>query len=232
MKYKFHPAFTIIELIVVITVVGIIAAVSTFAWRSWSASAAQKEVQSDLRQAASAMESAKNFGSGYPTSIPSSFKPGSGVSVTYFSGNATTYCIQAQSTRISSVQYYVNSASGQTPLQGTCAAGGGGGGGGSYAGPTSIWGCAQESGGYNIGWPSLASSAIPSFHVVINPGAQDEIDAIVPNDLSSEGTFVYDLGPGGGGGSYDITVEYINTSDEYSDPTNEVVTFYGADCYS
>jgi len=49
--------------------------------------------------------------------------------------------------------------------------------------------------------------------------------------LYSPSLFAYDLGQGGGGGSVNVTVEYINSSGQYSTPTSDTVTFYASDCY-
>lgn len=79
MKQRTSPAFTLVELAIVIVVLGILTGIVTVGYGKWRESIAQKEVQSDLQMAAAAMENAKNFSSGYPTdgTIPSSFKGGS-----------------------------------------------------------------------------------------------------------------------------------------------------------
>jgi prepilin-type N-terminal cleavage/methylation domain-containing protein len=67
-KVDSSRAFTIVELVLVIVVIGILAGITTIAWSGWRQNAAKSEVKSDLLTVASAMESAKNFGSGYPSS--------------------------------------------------------------------------------------------------------------------------------------------------------------------
>ena len=52
--------FTIIELVVVITVIAILAAIVVIGYGSWRNSVAKKEVFSDLSMAASAMEKSEN----------------------------------------------------------------------------------------------------------------------------------------------------------------------------
>lgn len=115
--------FTIIELVVVIVIIGILATLTVVGWSNWRSGLAQKTVKSDLTAAAAAMENAKNFGSGYPTSIPASFKPGNDVTITYQSGNAQSYCIDGVSKIIPTVTYFINSATGTDPVAGTCIGG-------------------------------------------------------------------------------------------------------------
>jgi type IV pilus assembly protein PilE len=117
-----RQGFTIVELAVVIAVLGILAAITMGAYGQWRAATAKKEVQSDLIAASAAMENARNFGSGYPLSIPSTFTGSSGVNLTYKAGGtAQAYCLDASSIKVPSVTYYLSSANGnRTPAVGTC----------------------------------------------------------------------------------------------------------------
>ena len=71
--------FTIVELIVVISVIAILAAVTFVGYNGWRYSAISAQVKSDLQGAAAAMETARSFGEGYPESIPATYTPGEGV---------------------------------------------------------------------------------------------------------------------------------------------------------
>ena len=73
-SYQSESGFTVIEMIVVIVIVGLLAGLVGLSWNSWRTSAAQKAVKSDLKLASVAMENAKNFGTGYPTSLPATYK--------------------------------------------------------------------------------------------------------------------------------------------------------------
>jgi len=114
--------FTIIELITTIAVLAILAGLTVGGYSQWRKTVAQREVQNDLIGAATAMESARNFSSGYPLAIPSTFVKSSGVNLTYKAGGtATAYCLDASSVKVPSVVYYLNGANGnKTPAVGSC----------------------------------------------------------------------------------------------------------------
>lgn len=113
--------FTIVELIIIITVIGILAAISTFGFGQWRNRTAQKEVESDLRGVHAAMNSARNWSAGYPAAVPSTFTASKNVQLTYRSGNATRFCVEARSTSVSSIVYYLNTDNGnKDPKPGTC----------------------------------------------------------------------------------------------------------------
>lgn len=121
-KPFYQQAFTIVELMTIIVVLGILAGLTINAYSQWRTTTAKQEVQSDLTGAAAAMESARNFGNGYPLSIPATFQKSAGVNLTYKAGGtATAYCLNASSIKVPSVVYYLSSANGNTkPAVGTC----------------------------------------------------------------------------------------------------------------
>ncbi len=125
-KIHISRGFTLVELMVSVAVLAILAGVSVVGYGKWRESVAQKEVQSDLQVAASAMEGVKNFGNGYPSSIPPAFKGSPNVTVTYISGDDSSYCIRAVSNLYSYVSYYLSSSS-KVLQTGGCTGGGGGG---------------------------------------------------------------------------------------------------------
>lgn len=113
--------FTIVEIVIVIIVIGILAAVSIIGYGAWRSSVATKVVKSDLNQAIAAMENARTFDEeGYPSTLPTTIEASDTVQL---SGGGRpggkSYCIQASSTEVSSVQYYVSSKQ-KTPTQGNC----------------------------------------------------------------------------------------------------------------
>lgn len=103
--------FTIVELIIVIVVIGVLASVSIIAYSSWRTSATVAQLKNDLNGVASAMETARTFGNAYPTSVPSTITPSSGVTLTWASGDNKTYCIDAVSSQNATLHYYIDQSS-------------------------------------------------------------------------------------------------------------------------
>ena len=120
MKQKLR-GFTIVELVVVIAIIGILAGIVLLNMKGWKQRTETSQVQSDLKSAASAMEDARNNTNGYPTSLPSTFTASQGVTITYTSGSAAGYCINAKSTADPAVAYNIQSTGGvPAPQAGTC----------------------------------------------------------------------------------------------------------------
>jgi|GEM_PF-1113827 len=114
----YKKGFTVVEILVVIAILGILVSLVTFSVRGWQSNVAQKQVKSDLALVATSMQNQKNFGSGYPTSIPSDFRGSSDVTLTYMGGNDLNFCIEARSTRVTSVVF--NIKAGADAISGTC----------------------------------------------------------------------------------------------------------------
>jgi len=121
-KREHTKGFTIVELIVVVTVIAILAGISVIGYGTWRKDVTQKQLSSDLVQAASAMESAKNFGTGYPSAIPTSFSASDDVTVSYSRGNTKSFCIQAVNQKYPDVIYFYDSLQKGKPSLGSCPA--------------------------------------------------------------------------------------------------------------
>jgi prepilin-type N-terminal cleavage/methylation domain-containing protein len=106
-KISNNKGFTLVEMMVVVAVLGILISLTAFGFRGWQEGIAQREVKSDLNMLAAAMESEKNFGSGYSTSLPSTFKASDGITIDYIGGNESSYCIEARSSAFSSVVFNI-----------------------------------------------------------------------------------------------------------------------------
>jgi prepilin-type N-terminal cleavage/methylation domain-containing protein len=116
-----RTGFTIIELIVVITVIGILAAISIVGYGAWRKSVITTQVKSDLTGVAAAMESSRSFNNTYPTSIPSTITPSTGVVLTIYSATTSGHCVDGTSTQDATVVYYIASDTrSQGPLAGNC----------------------------------------------------------------------------------------------------------------
>jgi prepilin-type N-terminal cleavage/methylation domain-containing protein len=121
-KLSNSKAFTLVEMMVVVAVLGILISLTAFAMRGWQQSIEQRQVRSDLTMAATAMESTKNFGAGYPTALPSTFTSANGVSMQFVWGDSSQYCIQASSKKLTTIAYYVVSSQSKEPQIGSCPA--------------------------------------------------------------------------------------------------------------
>jgi len=116
--------FTLVELLVVLAVMAILAGITIVGYGAWRDSNAAKVLKSDLNGVKTAMVSARNFGTGYPTSPSFSgsgavFKPSKDVKLTYISGNATTFCIKANSIAIPNIIYHISESDKEAQL-GNC----------------------------------------------------------------------------------------------------------------
>ena len=117
-----HKGFTIVELLVVITIIGILASISIISYGAWRHTSITSKVKSDLNGVVAAMNSARTFNNVYPSTVPSSIVPSPGVTLSGGSTDGTTYCVEADSTEDTTVTYYLSSAAlSAGPQAGTCA---------------------------------------------------------------------------------------------------------------
>lgn len=89
---KRQVGFTIVELIVVITTIGILAGITTVGYGEWQQSLAIKEIESGAEQLRAAMQDELNFATDgqYPTVLPTSFtNPGETGVTTTIKGRVT-----------------------------------------------------------------------------------------------------------------------------------------------
>jgi len=115
--------FTVVELAVVISVIGILATVTTVAYGNWRDGLAEDQVKSDLLQVAASMNTAKNFNNGYPSSIPTSFKPTPDVVLDMTTTSSGSYCINGFHARFPAIRMSIRSGSDSTPKNSLCSGG-------------------------------------------------------------------------------------------------------------
>ena len=114
-------AFSLIELIVVLGVVSILATITSVAYNGWRTRLAETQIKNDLIQMGSAMDNARIFGSGYPSTLPTTYQASSGNTLTLgYVVTTDSYCIDGNNTTYS-LYYYVNSAiNPKSPQLGSC----------------------------------------------------------------------------------------------------------------
>ena len=128
---NFSRAFTVVELLLVIVIIGILLAVTVASYGAWQVRVAETEVSSNLHGVLAGMEDARNRTDAYPVyasgtqfngvnSTRGIFRQSENVTVTYSSGTATTFCITAQSNKESSVSMHIDTSSSLEPLDGSC----------------------------------------------------------------------------------------------------------------
>lgn len=100
--------FTIVELLIVIVIIGVLAALVIVAFNGVQQRALTSTLQNDLRNAAQSLERAKiDNGDVYPTNFPSDFKTDSKVSLNLAeTGSVDTYCINGSIQGVSQAWKY------------------------------------------------------------------------------------------------------------------------------
>ena len=115
-----NKGFTIIEMVVVITVIAILATLTVFSFGSWRERTATTEVKTSLADLATVLKNELNFNSIYPTTVPSNYTAAKGVTVTYSSrSSGTAYCASAVSKSVTTVKFYITNAN-PTPSKTSC----------------------------------------------------------------------------------------------------------------
>lgn len=110
--------FTIVELLIVIVVIGILAAITIVAYNGIQQRALNTTLTTNLASAAKQMSVAYANTGVYPTTIPSDMKYSNGVGMSLATtGDATTFCINAQLATNADIlrMYYDSSGSGAAP---------------------------------------------------------------------------------------------------------------------
>jgi prepilin-type N-terminal cleavage/methylation domain-containing protein len=116
---KVNPAFTIVELLVVIVVIAILATITIVSYQGITKQATTSSVQSNLKQLATTIDLDYAATSTYPaTSAAVNSGKGlsvtSGISYSYNSlDNNTNYCVSATSTTTSGITYHYTPKDGQ-----------------------------------------------------------------------------------------------------------------------
>jgi len=116
--------FTIVEILVIVTVIAVLATITIFAFGSWRARTAKTEVQNDLRNSNSAIKNYQTFNNALPLSqaaFSPIYTPSRNVTLNYVRrGDAASYCLKGQSTAKTTVIWYVDSLVSPDPTTTSC----------------------------------------------------------------------------------------------------------------
>lgn len=112
--------FTIVEMMIVIVVIAILAAIVLVTMSNWRSKTAVTEVKNDLTNAKSTLDNYRNYNSTYPSSVASVYTSTSTVNLTYTLRSDGTYCLNATSNATSGVSWYIDSRASGGVAQGSC----------------------------------------------------------------------------------------------------------------
>lgn len=119
-RNKRNQGFTIVELAIVVSVLVILAGLTVFGFGKWRENTAETELSSELSIAATATKNEINF-KGSVSGLPASYKPGSGVNITYTPSTGAGFCIEGSSKSVPYVKMFINETG--KISKGTCASG-------------------------------------------------------------------------------------------------------------
>jgi alpha-tubulin suppressor-like RCC1 family protein/Tfp pilus assembly protein PilE len=119
---KLRRAFTIVEIAAVISVLAVITAITIVGYGNWRNRAAVNDVKNELTLAAAAMKAELATNNAYPSSVSGSYKPGLNVTVSYMSGDASSYCLEGVSKTVTSIRMFIKNTD-LVPSMGTCGTG-------------------------------------------------------------------------------------------------------------
>ncbi len=111
--------FTIVELLIVIVVIAILAALSMVAYNSIQSRAVAAVLRSDVKNASTQLEVAKATNGVYPSpTLPTTIEKSDGTTLQYTS-DGSSYCVTATSSRSTSLSFMIRS-DGAASQPGTC----------------------------------------------------------------------------------------------------------------
>lgn len=110
--------FTLVELLIVITIIVVLATLTIFAFGSWRKRTARTEVRGALSSLSSSLKNELTFRNAYPAAVPGTYSASPTVTISYTS-TTTTYCASGTSTSVPTVVMYITNVN-PTPSQTAC----------------------------------------------------------------------------------------------------------------
>ena len=155
--------FTIIELLVVVAVIGILISIGAVSYGDYRKTVTIAQLKSDLNSVATVMENARNFDNSYPNSVPATFAPSSGVTLSGGSADVgQTYCVDAVSASEPGVYYYIDSLVGMQGAQpGSCVT--------SRAIPQNLTATTASNTSINVSWDPVSHATSYTLQRDTNP---------------------------------------------------------------
>lgn len=122
MKKSYTSAFTIVELLIVIVVIGILAAISIVAYNGVQRSAIEVALKTELRQASATLEVSKLSDNNYPASLSDVGIENTNITEFQYTRDEVNkaYCLTAVAIDQPGMSPYYVSNTNQTPMQGLC----------------------------------------------------------------------------------------------------------------
>ena len=170
--------FTLVEVIVSISIIGILATIVVISYSGWQTTIVKTELKNDLTAAATAMENYRIFNNGYPTSVPSTFTPSPQIIVSGGSiDGGLTFCLDAISSKNSSVHFYSDSSHSVKP--GSCG----------LASPINLVATTLSNNTINLTWGVVTNAINYELQRDINSAFTNAITIATPtgNSASSSG---------------------------------------------
>ena len=186
---KSMAGFTILEIIIVISIIGILTSISILSYGNWQKTVVEAQLKSDLNGVATAMESYRNFNSGYPASIPLTFTPSVGLTISGGSvDGGKTYCADIFSSQFTDLYYHIDSTNRATGAQqGVC-------------GPVNLVALFDSASSAKLSWDVAAGATSYTLQRDVNSDFSNAItlttqagNTFISDGLSSITTYYYRL---------------------------------------